>query len=70
MMCRAFSLKEVLIVIAILGILAAILVPTFASARRSALKTRVTSNLATIGKARAVYMIDGVFVARIAPLGR
>lgn len=55
---RAFTLVELLIVIAVLAILAALLFPVFASARQKARQTTCTSNLRQIGMAIAIYRQD------------
>lgn len=49
--CRAFTLIELLTVIAIIGILAAILIPTVSSARTSAKRAKVRSQFAQWGAA-------------------
>src|SRR5262245_44140281 len=60
---HAFTLIELLIAIAIIGILAAILVPALTSALERAKVTKDLSNLRQIGTATQVYMNDnnGVF---------
>ena len=55
---RAFTLIEILVVIAIIGILAAILFPVFARAREQARKTSCLSNLKQIGLGLAQYTQD------------
>src|SRR5438552_3463592 len=57
-MRRAFTMIEVLVVIAIIAILAAVLFPTFAGAKRSAKNTSCISNLNQIGNATIMYMAD------------
>ena len=54
----AFTLVEILVVIAIIGILAAILFPVFARARESARQTNCASNLQQIGLAVQQYYQD------------
>ena len=55
---RAFTLVELLIVIAIIAILAAFLFPAFARSRESARRTSCTSNLHQIGMAVQIYRIE------------
>lgn len=55
---RAFTLIELLTVIAIIAVVAAILFPVFANARRKARQTTCTSNLRQIGMALLLYVHD------------
>jgi len=55
---QGFTLVEILIVLAIVGILAAILFPAFGSARESARRATCSSNLKQIGMAIAQYAQD------------
>jgi len=54
----AFTLIELLIVIAIIAILAAILFPVFNNARKKALQTSCISNLQQLGTAMRMYAQD------------
>ena len=54
----AFTLIELLIVVAIVALLAAILFPVFASAREAARKTACLSNMRQLGLATRMYMQD------------
>ena len=55
---RAFTLIELLVVIAIIAILAAILFPTFFSAKEKARQATVMSNLHQIAQALEKYKLD------------
>ena len=56
--CRAFTLIELLTVIAIIGILAAILIPTVGRVRATAQGARCVSNLRQIGQQILAYAND------------
>lgn len=56
--CSGFTLIEVLVVIAVIAILAAILFPTFARARENARRSSCQSNLHQIGLGFAQYTKD------------
>lgn len=66
---RAFSLVEIIVVITVLGILAAILIPVVARARSSAQATHCVSNLQQLGRAFALHAQEhgGVLPAPVDP---
>ena len=55
---KGFTIIELLVVVAIIGLLVAILLPAIGKARESAQTTQSSSNLRNIGSAAAVYGVD------------
>lgn len=55
---RGFTLVELLVVIAVVGILISVLLPALAGARATALEVSDTSQMRQIGIAYSAYMID------------
>ena len=55
---RAFTLLELLVVIVIITVLAALFLPAFATAKQRARTTSCASNLGQLGKALALYAAD------------
>lgn len=68
-MRRGFTLIELMVVIAIISVLAAILFPVFARAKAQAKQTTCLSNLKQIGDAMVLYMADydDIFPSAIDP---
>ncbi len=63
---RAFTLVEMLVVIAIIAVLAAILFPVFSRAREQARKSNCLNNLSQLGKALLLYAHDwGDFLPQV-----
>lgn len=58
MRVRAFTLVELLIVVAIVGVLVGILLPALGGARDAARRTKCLVNLRTLGQAHWLYMMD------------
>jgi prepilin-type N-terminal cleavage/methylation domain-containing protein len=55
---KGFTIIELLVVVAVIGLLVAILLPAIGRARESAQSTQSQSNLRNIGSAAAVYSVD------------
>jgi prepilin-type N-terminal cleavage/methylation domain-containing protein len=55
---RAFTLVEILVVVAIIGMLVALMLPAIQQARESARKTQCANNLKQIGIAMHTYMLN------------
>lgn len=65
---RAFTLVELLAVLAIIGVLAAILIPVVGKVRQSARLTQSTANIKAIGQAVNLYAADNR--GKLPPLGQ
>jgi len=55
---KGFTLVEIMIVVAIIGLLAAIAIPNFVKARTTAQKQACIANLKQIEGARQIYALD------------
>jgi prepilin-type N-terminal cleavage/methylation domain-containing protein len=64
-----FTLVEIMIVVAIIGLLAAIAVPNFIKARDNARKNTCINNLRLISAAKDQYVIDNNKASTIVPIG-
>ncbi|MGE0001703.1 MAG: prepilin-type N-terminal cleavage/methylation domain-containing protein [Fimbriimonadaceae bacterium] len=71
-MRKAFTLIEVIVVVTIIAVLAAIIFPVFARAKASAKQASCISNLRQIAVALSSYMVDsdGVFPHAVDPIDK
>ncbi|MEG1788973.1 MAG: prepilin-type N-terminal cleavage/methylation domain-containing protein [Kiritimatiellia bacterium] len=60
---KGFTLVEIMIVVAIIGVLAAIAIPNFIRSRKTAQKNACIANLKSIEAAKEQALIDGLLVA-------
>lgn len=64
---RAFTLVEIMVVVAVIGVLSAIAIPNFKRAREIALKNSCIANLNQIQGAIQVWAIDTVAASNATP---
>jgi type II secretion system protein G len=55
---KGFTLVEIMIVVALIGILASIAIPNFAAARNTAMRNACVSNLTQLNSAIDMFQID------------